>query len=79
MIITGENENLVVGFKQVKKAIKNNTCVKIFIAEDCTSNISDSLLSDLSGIETVKVQTMRELGAMCNIDVPSSCAAIVRL
>jgi len=76
MILAEERNLLVVGLKQVTKAIKNNNCKKIYLADDCTLNISDSILSIADGVEVVSIPTMRELGAMCEIDVPASCAAI---
>lgn len=76
MILQEEKNLLVVGLKEVKKAIKNNNCKKIFLAEDCTLNISEAILSLAEGIELVMVPTMRELGAMCEIDVSASCAAV---
>ena len=76
MILAEEKALLVVGLKQVTKAIKNNNCKKIFLADDCTINISDNIISIANGIEIVTVPTMRELGTLCEIDVPASCAAI---
>lgn len=78
-ILSEEKAHLVVGFKQVLKAKNNGTCAKIFLAEDASSNILDVLLQNSDGIEVVKVPTMRILGNECEIDVPASCAAIVRL
>lgn len=79
MITDNEKEHLVAGYKQVLKAIKNNTCIKLFIAEDCSEGLSSGLRAAADGIETVFVPTMRELGDACGIDVPSSCAAVIRL
>ena len=76
MILADEKNRLVVGLKEVTKAIKNQNCKKIFLAEDCTVNITDKLLPIAGGIEIVKVASMRELGEMCEIDVGASCAAI---
>ena len=76
MDIIENKDNLVVGFKQVKKAIAQGNCKKIYLAEDCTLNISDSLRSIAGDTEILLIPTMRELGAMCQIDVPASCAAI---
>lgn len=78
MISAEEKQNLVVGFKQVSKAVRTGACVKIFIAEDCSANIADNLKGLSAGIETVFVPTMRDLGSMCGIDVPASCAAVKR-
>lgn len=79
MITPEDKNNLVVGYKQVLKAIKSGTCTKIYLAEDCSSNISDNLRTLLGAIEVITVPTMRELGNMCEIDVPASCAAVISL
>lgn len=76
MITPEEKDNLIVGYKQVLKALSAKACKKLFLAEDCSLNISDSLTAAAEGIEIVSVPTMRELGSLCGIDVPSSCAAI---
>ena len=76
MISAEEKIRLVVGLKEVTKAIKSNNCKKIFLAEDCTINITDKLLPIIGEIEVVSIPTMRELGEMCEIEVGASCAAI---
>lgn len=79
-MITAEDKNrLVVGFKQVCKALKSDKCSKIFLAGDCSANISDRLCAAAGSVPIVTVPTMRELGTMCEIDVPASCAAVMRL
>ena len=79
MISPSSSEKIVIGYKQVLKALKNSLCEKIFIAEDCSASMSDAIL-DLSGdIPVARVPSMRELGKDCGIDVSASCAAIIRL
>ncbi len=78
-ILAEDKQNLIVGYKQVSKAIKNGTCKKIFVAMDSSSLILDSLLENTKDIEVVEIPTMRELGNECEIDVPASCAALIRL
>lgn len=79
MINDYEKEHLVVGYKQVLKALKNNVCAKLFIAEDCSDTISSALRAAANEIDIVFVPTMRELGNACGVEVPSSCAAVKRL
>ena len=79
MITPEEKSNLIVGYKQVLRALNAKTCKKLFLAEDCSLNIFDSLKNSAGDTEVILVPTMRELGTMCEIDVPSSCAAIIRL
>ena len=79
MISPTSEERLVIGYKQVLKSVKSGACKKIFIAVDCSSDMSETVLGEAKGIPTENVPSMRELGRECGIDVPASCAAIVRL
>ncbi len=79
MISVEEKSRLIVGYKQVLRALGAKSCQKLFIAEDCSLNIFDSLKNAAGDTEVVLVPTMRELGTMCEIDVPASCAAVIRL
>lgn len=79
MITPEEKSNLIVGYKQVLRALGSKSCKKLFIAEDCSQNIFDSLKNSAGTTQVVMVSTMRELGDMCGIDVPSSCAAVLGL
>lgn len=75
MISPEEKSNLIVGYKQVLKALSAKACKKLFIAEDCAANISETILKNAEGVEIVRIETMRKLGNLCEIDVPASCAA----
>lgn len=79
MITPTSEERIVIGYKQVLKAEKSGICKKIFVADDCSPNMSDAILKEAGGVPTENVPSMRELGRECGIDVPASCAAIVRL
>jgi large subunit ribosomal protein L7A len=79
MVSPSSNEKIVIGYKQVLKAVKNNLCKRIFIAEDCSPSMSDAILSVSCNIPIDRVPSMRELGKECGIDVSASCAAIIRL
>lgn len=79
MITPEEKSNLIVGYKQVLRALNAKTCQKLYLTEDCSENISDTLKKAACDTPIVLVSTMRELGAMCGIDVPASCAAVIRL
>ena len=78
MISVEEKNSLIVGYKQVLRALGAKSCQKLFLAEDCSLNIFESLKNAAGDTEIVLVPTMRELGTMCEIDVPSSCAAILK-
>lgn len=76
MITSEEKDKLVAGYRQVVKALSAKSCKKLLIAEDCSERISEELKALAAGVEIVSVPSMRELGNICGIDVPSSCAAI---
>ena len=79
MITEAEKSNLIVGYKQVLRALKADSCRKLFLTEDCSENIFDTLKSAAGNTEIVMVPTMSDLGNMCGIDVAASCAAVIRL
>lgn len=80
MISELEKENLAVGFKQVLRALKESKAVKIFISNDCESKISAPLeqAASIDEVEVFYIDTMKELGAMCGIDVGASCAVVLK-
>ena len=80
MISVAEKERLIVGFKQALRAVKENRAAKIFLANDCESRISAPLEQAASAGETdiFYIDTMKELGAMCGIDVGASCAVVLK-
>ena len=73
-----EKQYLSVGYKQTVKSIRDNNVKKIYIAKDCEDKMFDFLKNEAlnKGIDTVFVETMRELGKMCCIDKGASCAVI---
>ena len=80
MISDAEKERLIVGFKQALRAVKENRAAKIFLANDCESRISAPLEQAASAGETdiFYIDTMKELGTMCGIDVGASCAVVLK-
>ncbi|MFL0196179.1 ribosomal L7Ae/L30e/S12e/Gadd45 family protein [Clostridium sp. WILCCON 0269] len=72
--------NKVVGLKQTVKAIKNNNAKTVYIAKDADDKIIQSVkaLIDEDSPEVVYVDTMKELGKLCGIDVGAATAAILK-
>lgn len=72
--------NKVVGVKQTRKALREENAVKVFLADDAEQRVLRSIreLCEASGVETVIVPTMRELGQACDIEVGAACAAITK-
>lgn len=76
MTLLSEQSSLMVGLKQVKKAISEKKAKKVFLAQDCDDFLKASIehLCADAGIEPEYVDTMKQLGQECGIDVGASCA-----
>ena len=66
----------VVGVKQTLKALKNNQGKVLYIAKDADNNITEPIikLAKVNSLQIVFVDTMKELGNLCDIDVASATA-----
>ena len=66
----------VVGVKQTLKALKNNQGKVLYIAKDADSNITEPILklAKVNSLQIIFVDTMKELGNLCDIDVASATA-----
>jgi len=71
--------NKVVGVKQTIKAIKNGAVKTVYIAKDADNKLLQSvkILVDENSLELVYINTMKELGKLCGIDVGAATAAIL--
>lgn len=70
----------VIGIKQTIKAIKNDSVKIVYIAKDADSSLVHSvevLIKDNS-LEVVYIDTMKELGKLCGIDVGAATAALLK-
>ena len=78
MISDSDRVCLVVGLKQVKKALADKQAVKVFLASDCDDELKNTVkeLCTASGISPIYVETMIKLGNECGIDVKASCACV---
>lgn len=72
--------SIVVGLKQLKKALRDQTVQKVFLACDAESRLIAPVEIQCreDGIEIVWVHTMAELGAACKIEVGAAAAAILK-
>ncbi|GAA0779669.1 MULTISPECIES: ribosomal L7Ae/L30e/S12e/Gadd45 family protein [Clostridium] len=69
----------VVGVKQTAKALKNNLGCKLYVAKDADSKLLEPILklaADRS-LEIIEIDTMKELGVLCGIDVSAATALII--
>lgn len=80
MFSDAEKAKLRVGYKQAMRALKESKAERVFLAEDCDSHIKDGIekLTGEKNTPVLYVSDMRELGAMCSIDVGASCAVIIK-
>ncbi|PTX58169.1 LSU ribosomal protein L7AE [Melghirimyces profundicolus] len=72
-------KSLWIGAKQTKKAIQQGKAREVLIAADADEHITQSLvqLCRNHGVAVLYVDSMKELGKACGIDVGAATAAIL--
>jgi large subunit ribosomal protein L7A len=81
MLLTGgglhAEGTVVIGTKQTTKAVENGKAVEVFVAEDADPRIVSRIVQLCShkGVKLTKVDTMRNLGKACGIEVGAAMAA----
>ena len=70
---------IVVGAKQLKKAVLNGAARQVFLARDADPAMTEPLeaLCESQGIPYSYVRSMADLGHACHIEVGAAAAAIV--
>lgn len=70
----------VIGIKQAEKAIKNDEGKCVYIANDADEKLIQPLLelANEKHLEVSKVNTMKELGKLCGIDVGASAVVMLK-
>lgn len=89
MIVTEENlmpydrvtqlqSRVIIGTKQTLKAMNNDEVSEVFIAQDVDQFISNKLIEEAKqlNIPFTIVDSKKQLGKACNIDVNASVVAI---
>ena len=73
------HKKLVVGAKQLRKAIQAGRAQQVFLAENADPAITEPLGEMCSNfnIHLTWVRTMAELGSVCGIEVGAAAAAVV--
>ena len=71
-------KELLVGSKQLRKALKNGAVSAVFLAQNADPSITEPLAEQCksAGVCVTWVRTMKELGETCGIDVGTAAAAI---
>ena len=72
-------ERIVVGAKQLRKALNSGRARRVFLAENADPAITEPLadLCVAAGTELTWVASMADLGRACGIDVGAAAAAAV--
>ena len=70
----------VVGMRQVLRAVREDKALKVYLAMDADPAIRSELAAAVNEkqLPLGKVGSMRALAHMCNVDVPTSCAALLK-
>ena len=71
---------IVVGLKQLRKALKDDGVRKVFLARDAEPRLIEPIETQCreKDIPVTWVETMAELGAACGIEVGAAAAAALR-
>lgn len=71
-------KNLLIGTKQTKKAIIQENVEEVFVAEDADQHLIQPIidLCQEHGIKVNFVDSMKQLGKACGIQVGAAAAAI---
>lgn len=72
-------QNKVIGIKQTTKAINQDGVKVLFIAEDAEKHLVQHLeqTAEKRDIEIIYVDSMKDLGKACGIDVGAAVAALL--
>jgi large subunit ribosomal protein L7A len=72
--------NRVVGTKQTARAVESGQAALVFLAEDADDYIKRRIrqLCEDHGVSIERVDTMKELGEMCGIQVGAATAAVLK-
>ena len=73
------NLKMVVGSKQLRKALENGRAKFVYLAENADPAITEPLAErcELNHVSYAWVRTMQELGSACGIEVGAAAAAAV--
>jgi len=69
-----------VGVKQSTKAVETGTVARVFIAKDCEQRVVKGIieLCEKHSVPVVYVDSMKQLGKACSIEVEAAVACILK-
>lgn len=75
-----EVQNKTVGIKQSTKALNQDKVKILFVAKDADDYLIENMkqIANDKNVEVISVDSMRELGKACGIDVGAAVAAILK-
>ena len=70
----------VVGTKQVTRALKAGNAARAYVASDADTFIYQQVVraAEEAHVPCVRVETMKELGIVCGVEVPAAAAAVLK-
>ena len=76
----GTRERVVVGAKQLQKALRSRTAKEVYLALDADPVVTEPIarLCAETGITPSWVPSKARLGKLCGIDVDAAAAAVVK-
>lgn len=76
----GDSDRLKIGIKQSMRALNENLASTLYIAKDADAALTLELLklSEARCVPVVYVETMKELGKACHIDVGAATAVVLK-
>ncbi|OPZ94903.1 MAG: Ribosome-associated protein L7Ae-like protein [Firmicutes bacterium ADurb.Bin419] len=80
MIESLRNGNKTVGVKQTIKAVEKGAAKMVFVAKDADERVVGKIveLCKKDNIQITYVESMKQLGKACNIDVGAAVACTLR-
>lgn len=75
-----KNSKKTVGLRQTLKALEKNIVRTLFIAKDADERVTESLVKhcEIDSIDIVYVDSMKQLGKACGIEVNAAAAALLK-
>ena len=80
MISDAERQRLHIGYKQSLRALNDGKAERLLIAADVDDKMKTALKksADEHNTSVTEISSMQELGAICGIEVGSSCAVVLK-
>ncbi len=74
------SKNRVVGIKQTRKAIKEGKAQLVYLAKDVDAHLYNEIeeLCQENHVDLCYVDTMKELGESCGIDIKAASAVLLK-